>query len=520
MDWARDQAGVSERDLDKVFRYEEKPATVIRMLAGKTKPEIWSLCGEDEWDDWIDSERPHIDGSASGLVLILAKRTGEPSLPSFGTPKKVHSNDWLKRINEELPERSNVHRNLTFSSLNEKTQTSNLSPGSKSLSGRRSVRTLPFSRRTFQFITTKFYIHSSIARDISRADVPVFSYAEVLMGEPEEPAYPAYVYNCRTTNAWEMDLALTVTYFPHCGLTFAILFGSPLSVEVEIVKRLSSAMAEATHPLLLPGIFAEIERSRHVNVVEATIDELETRIFELDFQSDIEGMSNFEREKRNQDKRSAWLDTTYLRNGLVNWNTQLSKMSAHVDILQSTVFKPRDSVKIIAHSRAESEDTSSDVVVADFASEANLMSSWPEEAADFCDEDINHKEKGANKTQLTSRRDSFQEMACMQDFRTRQQGTKVTTAQQDPEDANEQMRRVGHKIKHRLRDISDEYEEKIRDCTMRVDGMAMATQWAHSEANVEIALATGRESKHMRSIALVTMIFLPGTFFAVRPSEA
>ncbi len=35
MDWARDKAGVSEKDLDNVFRYEEKPSTVIRMLAGE-----------------------------------------------------------------------------------------------------------------------------------------------------------------------------------------------------------------------------------------------------------------------------------------------------------------------------------------------------------------------------------------------------------------------------------------------------------------------------------------------------
>jgi len=35
MDWARDNAGISDKDLDNVFRYEEKPATVVRMLVGK-----------------------------------------------------------------------------------------------------------------------------------------------------------------------------------------------------------------------------------------------------------------------------------------------------------------------------------------------------------------------------------------------------------------------------------------------------------------------------------------------------
>jgi hypothetical protein len=34
MDWARDNAGVSEKDFDNVFKYEEKPVTVVRMLAG------------------------------------------------------------------------------------------------------------------------------------------------------------------------------------------------------------------------------------------------------------------------------------------------------------------------------------------------------------------------------------------------------------------------------------------------------------------------------------------------------
>ncbi len=35
MDWARDQAEVSKADLDNVFRYEEKPTTVIRVLTDK-----------------------------------------------------------------------------------------------------------------------------------------------------------------------------------------------------------------------------------------------------------------------------------------------------------------------------------------------------------------------------------------------------------------------------------------------------------------------------------------------------
>jgi hypothetical protein len=35
MDWARDNAGLSDRDLDNVFKYEEKSTTAMRMLAGE-----------------------------------------------------------------------------------------------------------------------------------------------------------------------------------------------------------------------------------------------------------------------------------------------------------------------------------------------------------------------------------------------------------------------------------------------------------------------------------------------------
>jgi len=43
-----------------------------------------------------------------------------------------------------------------------------------------------------------------------------------------------------------------------------------------------------------------------------------------------------------------------------------------------------------------------------------------------------------------------------------------------------QMREVGIKVKGRVMAIKDENDEKIRDCSMRVDGMAMATQWVRS----------------------------------------
>jgi hypothetical protein len=47
--------------------------------------------------------------------------------------------------------------------------------------GKREVRQLPFDKTTFREICKKFYVHPSISRVISRADVPVFSRADIKM---------------------------------------------------------------------------------------------------------------------------------------------------------------------------------------------------------------------------------------------------------------------------------------------------------------------------------------------------
>jgi hypothetical protein len=59
----------------------------------------------------------------------------------------------------------------------------------------------------------------------------------------------------------------------------------------------------------------------------------------------------------------------------------------------------------------------------------------------------------------------------------------------------QQMRRTGERIKVRLAAIRDEYDEKIRDCTMRVDGMAMATQWVNSLNETALYQADHRSPK-------------------------
>lgn len=60
------------------------------------------------------------------------------------------------------------------------------------VAGNSDLRTLPFSRDVFLDLAKKFYIHNSIVRTVSRADVSAFFNAEVQMDVGigiEAPAY-------------------------------------------------------------------------------------------------------------------------------------------------------------------------------------------------------------------------------------------------------------------------------------------------------------------------------------------
>jgi hypothetical protein len=216
------------------------------------------------------------------------------------------------------------------------------------------------------------------------------------------------VFNCRSANNWKNDLALTVTYFPHSRLTFGILFGCTLDIERQVLNRLVSAGSGSFHPLVLPGIFAELERVRMTDVVEATIDEIEASIYDLD-----SGIASKEVARENTEdhknggtrhgRRTVWLNTTYLRSRLQIWKTQLEKMVEAVDEL------------------------------------TNIDFGFPGLTLDATSRD----------------------------------GIEM----KHPKTNHSQINRTSIMIKDRLQVIIEEYDEKIEECSMRVDGMTIATQW-------------------------------------------
>ncbi|TRX93675.1 hypothetical protein FHL15_005351 [Xylaria flabelliformis] len=312
-----------------------------------------------------------------------------------------------------------------------------------------------------------------------RADVPLFSQEEVTM-QDELDGVKARVYNCRSTNAWGGDLAMTVTHFPHCELSFGILFGCTNSQKKYLIQQLSLAIQDSAHPLLLPDMFAELERNRHNQIFESVISKLELMIPV----SSVEGLSNqqyFGDHSDNQARRDVYLDILHLKHGLTTWSRQLKKMLEHAWTLDAEYVGKLHPVDIqMATPLHKGSETNTDLFLRD----------------PINDEDALIYE-GRSSTQSST-----------------SHGIGRLNTGRPPKPHQATMTKANIRTIERIKTILENYSDKIRECQTRFDGLTLTTQLFQGETSVLLALAASRDSRHMRTIALVTMVFLPGTFFA------
>lgn len=266
----------------------------------------------------------------------------------------------------------------------------------------------------------------------------------------------------------------------------------------------------------MPSILAELERKRQLPIIEEQLDNIQAQVLQLD--EDIKSeeiLSDKERVELREARRAAWLDMMYYRDQLRSWSTCLESLYKHANQLNRTMFS-----EFRTNPRHNYDQTDDDVEFDDISDSTSELSLGPQLRESFSESlswthiQCEQRDK-PQKEQATSailERTSYQRLMPQ----------SVVKAQ---------IRRTGTKIQDRLREIIKDYREKIRECNTGVEGMIMAAQYvilhpnytetmanyskAQGETSVEIALATGQDSRHMRSIALVTMLFLPGTFFAV-----
>jgi hypothetical protein len=121
-----------------------------------------------------------------------------------------------------------------------------------------------------------------------------------------------------------------MTYFPQTGFTYAVLYGCDEVMAADVKGRLTNSEDAISHPLLLPGILAEFERKRQIELVTRRIAELLQTTSRLsDKHTAWEAVSGVGPNRA----INPWMDTHYLKNGLENWKEQLLKLVSHVDEL-------------------------------------------------------------------------------------------------------------------------------------------------------------------------------------------
>ncbi|KAH7146246.1 hypothetical protein EDB81DRAFT_842468 [Dactylonectria macrodidyma] len=456
MSWLCRDPEISQDQLQGLaFEPRESRALVIegkdvvgphRIRFGREQPQLtflqetnntqqWSLGTDEQWNDWL-AETPVQSKSidSSRLNLILGGRAERP---------------WGE------------------------------SPGL--------ISKLPWSQQIFEKVKDRMFIHALMVRAIQRNTSCMFT--RMWYDWKQKTTQRSLVYHCRTDVSWPRDMALSVTFLPDTLTTNAVLFGCDnkttyvhgMTLSDIIISRLSHSDLPILHPMLVPAIFADIERDRQIELVREKLTQLGRRISTPDDNDESarswsgQSMNEFlravkkrfvsqgkatvsnnieDKEKTQASSDSSpkeskprtetvvlWLEIGRLRIGLGNWQRQLRKMIEHVEEL--------------------------------------------------------------NEVEFTSNNSAIYTNNQLQQFR-----------------------QAGTRIKERLQELVDEYDEYIRECSHIKAGVTLASQLelSHigrsdantnlkiSRVNLDVAEMTRRDGRIMRSIAGLGMIFLPATF--------
>jgi hypothetical protein len=260
------------------------------------------------------------------------------------------------------------------------------------------------------------------------------------------------VYNCRTSACWEGDMALSVTFFPESLTTNAVWYGCDLSkrkfygdliTDSELIcGQMENFDGGVFHQMVLPVIFAGFERERHIGTVRKCLTQFVQRIHDLAHQ-DLRTLNKNEISASYKDDKSGYGLTPFNEGCLASYFRLVSGP------IHSKAAKTVPPPKTNSHQTQEEQEP------------AVLL--W---------QNISFLRIGLQKwqTQLRKMMDHVDQLHDT-DFGL-PDAAKVPSSQTRLHSLHE----VGDRLKSRLQDLIDEYDEYIRQCTHIMDGLTLATQ--------------------------------------------
>lgn len=329
---------------------------------------------------------------------------------------------------------------------------------------------LPIQKTTLLKASERLFQHRSIVDAICRKAPATFS-SKIVAAWKDQPDWgPAVVYICKSDTispAEPNDLVLSVTHFPKKSIILAVAYGCTPDSRQYIQDWLEYAKTFAFDPLLLPMLWAQLERKRLINNVDRKTADLRKKIIDMNNRLALDGLG--------------------------------SKLSCQSGNSETS----SDSIELVAGGGRGGGTTQKDITKRECAA-VNL---WV---------DVSTLKNGleAFKTELG---------AMLARSRDPWENRDIFRPPNDTRrpDENEIFRHASDRIQQRLTEMIVEIEGKVRYTDSLLGGMTLATQTESNHlsrrdaiTNIFIAVESKKDSSHMRYIAFLGMIFLPGTFFA------
>lgn len=161
------------------------------------------------------------------------------------------------------------------------------------------------------------------------------------------------VYHCKSdTDSLKRgdDIILSSTCFTDTPVTFAVMYGCTDKVIRDTKMWLERCKESASHPLVLPMLFAEHERKRLFDAIDEKSTKLEERILELekrvkkDTKEEVEenggkGQKRQPMTQRDCEAIDLWRSMSSLKNGLESLHTELGSMREHLHAMPKSITK-------------------------------------------------------------------------------------------------------------------------------------------------------------------------------------
>lgn len=234
-------------------------------------------------------------------------------------------------------------------------------------------------------------------------------------------------------------MALSTTYFTEIDLNLAVFYGCNKRQKEDISRRIRSCDLKHNHPLLLPGLFFELERIRLVDHVENLLDNFELR-------------NNYEYNQLEKVGGARGLDL----------DMDKKRMT---DVLKST-YRSRELVSLIMAVKRQLKkfETAMDMV------ETSVKSSPSSAFSSGCLTRTPSATLSLAPGSRTLSRSRTLEVNSEENYT--QQGLPRLSGVS----GYLRLQRAGRMIRERLKDIMFEFDDKINDCHLVKDNMSLTMQ--------------------------------------------